>query len=228
MHPHCEALKTVLEAGQSSMSRDGSVFVYNPNTVREQFAGLVIQEGLPFNNFDNTIMKRVFQNHLQPKFIHLLIESIMVDLECFDDGFATKAKERFTVYFQGKGINVSHSIPNGPGYAKCSSYFGSFQIRFFNKWTGVINPKKKTNTSFFGDVYVSKGSLGSTRSNSKTHQVLNTPWTLKKMSWKQRCKIMKQYHFSMKRALDEAATEAMSNGSDFGGEDVDLTLSESD
>ncbi|GKB45391.1 zinc finger BED domain-containing protein RICESLEEPER 2 [Tanacetum coccineum] len=107
MHPHCEALKTVLEAGQSSMSRDGSVFVYNPNTVREQFAGLVIQEGLPFNNFDNTIMKRVFQNHLQPKFIHLLIESIMVDLECFDDGFATKAKERFTGYFQGNTMTNS-------------------------------------------------------------------------------------------------------------------------
>ncbi|GKF60562.1 hypothetical protein Tco_0177348, partial [Tanacetum coccineum] len=28
--------------------------------------------------------------------------------------------------------------------------------------------------------------------------------------------------------LDEAASEAMSNGSGFGGEDVDLTLSESD
>ncbi|GJW67422.1 zinc finger BED domain-containing protein RICESLEEPER 2-like protein [Tanacetum coccineum] len=68
LHPHCEALKTVPEAGQSSMSRDGSVFVYNPDAVREQFAGLVIQEGLPFNHFDNTRMTRVFQNHLQPKY----------------------------------------------------------------------------------------------------------------------------------------------------------------
>ncbi|GKD66352.1 zinc finger BED domain-containing protein RICESLEEPER 3, partial [Tanacetum coccineum] len=71
LHPHCEALKTVQELGQSSMSRDGSVFVYNPDAVREQFAGLVIQEGLPFNHFDNTRMTKVFQNHLQPKYTHI-------------------------------------------------------------------------------------------------------------------------------------------------------------
>nr|GEY71248.1 hypothetical protein [Tanacetum cinerariifolium] len=70
-HPHCEALKTVPAPGQSSMSRNGSVFVYNPDAVREQFAGLVIQESLPFNHFDNTRMARVFQNHLQPKYTHV-------------------------------------------------------------------------------------------------------------------------------------------------------------
>ncbi|GKD37676.1 hypothetical protein Tco_1257883 [Tanacetum coccineum] len=37
-HPHCEALKRVVESGQSSMSRDGSIFVYNPDVLREQFA----------------------------------------------------------------------------------------------------------------------------------------------------------------------------------------------
>nr|GEY38139.1 reverse transcriptase domain, reverse transcriptase zinc-binding domain protein [Tanacetum cinerariifolium] len=63
--PHCEALKSISEARQSSMSRDESVFLYNSDAVREQFAGLVIQEGLPFNHFDNTRMTRVFQNHLQ-------------------------------------------------------------------------------------------------------------------------------------------------------------------
>ncbi|GKB13782.1 hypothetical protein Tco_0847705 [Tanacetum coccineum] len=68
--PYCEALKTVPEAGQSSMARDGSLFVYNPDVVREQFAGLMIQEGLTFNHFDNTRMTRVFQNHLQPKYNH--------------------------------------------------------------------------------------------------------------------------------------------------------------
>ncbi|GJY33220.1 zinc finger BED domain-containing protein RICESLEEPER 2-like protein [Tanacetum coccineum] len=35
-HPHCEALKTVPEAGQSSMSRDGSVFVFNPDYLPKQ------------------------------------------------------------------------------------------------------------------------------------------------------------------------------------------------
>ncbi|GJW58099.1 zinc finger BED domain-containing protein RICESLEEPER 2-like protein [Tanacetum coccineum] len=70
-HPHCEALKRVSESGQSSMSRDGSIFVYNPDVLREQFAGLVIQRGLPFNHFDEEQTTRVFQKHLQPKYNHV-------------------------------------------------------------------------------------------------------------------------------------------------------------
>nr|GEX25031.1 reverse transcriptase domain-containing protein [Tanacetum cinerariifolium] len=48
-HPHCEALKRVSKSGQWSMSRDGSIFVYNPDVLREQFAGLVIQRGKGIN-----------------------------------------------------------------------------------------------------------------------------------------------------------------------------------
>nr|GEV01604.1 zinc finger BED domain-containing protein RICESLEEPER 2-like [Tanacetum cinerariifolium] len=70
-HSHCEALKRAAELGQSSMSRDGSIFVYNPNVIREQFAGLVIQRGLPFNLFDDEQTTRVFQKHLQPKYNHV-------------------------------------------------------------------------------------------------------------------------------------------------------------
>ncbi|GKA61172.1 zinc finger BED domain-containing protein RICESLEEPER 2-like protein [Tanacetum coccineum] len=43
--------------------------------------------------------------------VECLIESISTDLEFFDDGFATKAKERFNDSFQG--INLSRSIPHG-------------------------------------------------------------------------------------------------------------------
>nr|GEY97967.1 zinc finger BED domain-containing protein RICESLEEPER 2-like [Tanacetum cinerariifolium] len=70
-HPHCEALKTVPEPRQSSMGRDGSVFVYNPDYLRKQFAGLVIQRGLPFNHFDHEQTTRVFQNTMQPKYNHV-------------------------------------------------------------------------------------------------------------------------------------------------------------
>nr|GEW55963.1 zinc finger BED domain-containing protein RICESLEEPER 2 [Tanacetum cinerariifolium] len=42
-HPHCEALKRVAKSEKSSMSRDMSIFVYNSDVLREQFAGLVIQ-----------------------------------------------------------------------------------------------------------------------------------------------------------------------------------------
>ncbi|GJT37043.1 zinc finger BED domain-containing protein RICESLEEPER 2 [Tanacetum coccineum] len=60
-HPHCEALKTVPEAGQSSMARDGSVFVFNSDVLREQFAGLVIQQGLLFDHLDNSQTTRAKQ-----------------------------------------------------------------------------------------------------------------------------------------------------------------------
>nr|GEX09928.1 hypothetical protein [Tanacetum cinerariifolium] len=38
LHPHCEALKRAVEPGQSSMSQDRSIFVYNSDVLREQFA----------------------------------------------------------------------------------------------------------------------------------------------------------------------------------------------
>ncbi|GJV57883.1 zinc finger BED domain-containing protein RICESLEEPER 2-like protein [Tanacetum coccineum] len=71
IHPHCEALKTVPELSQSSMGRDGSVFVFNMDYLREQFAGLVIQRGLPFNHFDHEQTTRVFQNTIQTKYNHV-------------------------------------------------------------------------------------------------------------------------------------------------------------
>ncbi|GJV69440.1 hypothetical protein Tco_1484949 [Tanacetum coccineum] len=65
-HPHCEVLKAQQnqnpEAGQTSMGRDGQIFMYNPDYLREQFAGLVIQRGLPFNHFDYESDNEVFQN----------------------------------------------------------------------------------------------------------------------------------------------------------------------
>nr|GEY11686.1 zinc finger BED domain-containing protein RICESLEEPER 2-like [Tanacetum cinerariifolium] len=70
IHPHCEALKTVPEPIRSSIGRDGSVFVFNPDYLREQLAGLVIQRGLPFNYFDHEQTTRVFLNTMQPKYNH--------------------------------------------------------------------------------------------------------------------------------------------------------------
>ncbi|GKB87824.1 zinc finger BED domain-containing protein RICESLEEPER 3 [Tanacetum coccineum] len=75
-HPHCEALKRVAKSGQSSMSRDVSIFMYNQDVLREQFTGLVIQRGLPFNHFDDEQTTRVFQKHLQPKYNHKAKETM--------------------------------------------------------------------------------------------------------------------------------------------------------
>nr|GEZ28299.1 hypothetical protein [Tanacetum cinerariifolium] len=56
IHPHCEVLKAQKnqnsEAGQTSMARDGSVFRYDPDYLREQFAGLGRMCGSDFNIMD--------------------------------------------------------------------------------------------------------------------------------------------------------------------------------
>nr|GEZ78469.1 zinc finger BED domain-containing protein RICESLEEPER 2-like [Tanacetum cinerariifolium] len=54
-----------------SMARDGSVFKYDPDYLREQFAGLVIQRALPFNHFDHEQTTRVFQNTMLPTYTHV-------------------------------------------------------------------------------------------------------------------------------------------------------------
>ncbi|GJX15972.1 zinc finger BED domain-containing protein RICESLEEPER 2-like protein [Tanacetum coccineum] len=59
------------EPSQPSMGRDGSVFVYNPDYLCEQFAGLVISRGLPFNHFDHEETTTVFQNTMQPRYNHV-------------------------------------------------------------------------------------------------------------------------------------------------------------
>nr|GEX06351.1 zinc finger BED domain-containing protein RICESLEEPER 2-like [Tanacetum cinerariifolium] len=61
------------------MSREWSIFVYNPDVLREQFANLVIQRGLPFNHFDDEQTTGVFQKHLQPKYNHVSRTTIKRD-----------------------------------------------------------------------------------------------------------------------------------------------------
>nr|GEU96459.1 zinc finger BED domain-containing protein RICESLEEPER 2 [Tanacetum cinerariifolium] len=53
------------------MARDRSVFRYDPDYLREQFTGLVIQRALPFNHFDHEQTTRVFQNTMQPRYTHV-------------------------------------------------------------------------------------------------------------------------------------------------------------
>ncbi|GJZ82461.1 hypothetical protein Tco_0647634 [Tanacetum coccineum] len=74
-HPHCEVLKAQQnqnpEAGQTSMGRMANFHFKVPDYLREQFAGLVIQRGLPFNHFDHEQTTRVFQNTMQPRYTHV-------------------------------------------------------------------------------------------------------------------------------------------------------------
>nr|GEV76768.1 zinc finger BED domain-containing protein RICESLEEPER 2-like [Tanacetum cinerariifolium] len=59
------------KAGQTSMARDGSVFRYDLDYLREQFMGLVIQRALPFNHFDHEQTMREFQNTMQPRYTNV-------------------------------------------------------------------------------------------------------------------------------------------------------------
>jgi hypothetical protein len=65
---HCASLATVPEEGQTSMARDGTIFSYSEERVREQFASFVIQDALPFNHFDNPRLTKVIQDTLQPRY----------------------------------------------------------------------------------------------------------------------------------------------------------------
>nr|GEV60135.1 hypothetical protein [Tanacetum cinerariifolium] len=44
---------------------------YDPDYLRKQFAGLVIQRALPFNHFDHEQTTRVFQKTMQPRYTHV-------------------------------------------------------------------------------------------------------------------------------------------------------------
>nr|GEV20747.1 zinc finger BED domain-containing protein RICESLEEPER 2 [Tanacetum cinerariifolium] len=137
-HPHCEALKRVLKSRQLSMSRDGSIFVYNSYVLREQFAGLVIQRGLPFNHFDDEQTMRVFQKHLQPKYmVELLIESISTDLEFFDDSYATKAKKWFNNSL--KGLYNTYYAKYGNPTTESSSWASLSRASGENQMSRLLN-----------------------------------------------------------------------------------------
>ncbi|GJZ98857.1 zinc finger BED domain-containing protein RICESLEEPER 2-like protein [Tanacetum coccineum] len=99
-HPHCEVLKAQQnqnpEAGQTSMGRDGQIFMYNPDYLREQFAGLVIQRGLPFNHFDHEQTTRVFQNTLQPRYTHVIVSTSQTEaMKLLVDGYTSRQIDGF-------------------------------------------------------------------------------------------------------------------------------------
>nr|GEY24517.1 zinc finger BED domain-containing protein RICESLEEPER 2 [Tanacetum cinerariifolium] len=175
MHPHCEALKTVSKAVQSSISRDGSVFVYNPDAVREQFAGLAIQEGLPFNHFDNTRMTRVFQEGLSSIFGPMSLQVLMCWV--FESG-------------QVLSIRRTRLTPTSLEMCMCLNDHLDAQDRIQN------TSSLEHSLDFEEDIL-----------EEEVQDNEAIPLSDEEI------------------ALDEATSEAMSSS---GGEDVDLTLSESD
>nr|GEX10410.1 hypothetical protein [Tanacetum cinerariifolium] len=151
-HPHCEELKRAAEPGKSSMSRDGSIFVYDPDVLHEQFAGLVIQRGLPFNHFDDEQTTRVFQKHLQQKYNHIFFMTTKLSEYKLEGGiFATMVKpmkEKLKKHFERIPLIITCAAALNP----CFNVHGvEFLIESIS-----------TDLEFFDDSYASKVKNGST------------------------------------------------------------------
>nr|GEW45417.1 zinc finger BED domain-containing protein RICESLEEPER 2 [Tanacetum cinerariifolium] len=69
--PYFPVLKVIPDGGQSSMSREGGLFVYEEDRARKQFARFVIQQGFPFNHSDNPRLTNIIQKCLQPRYTHV-------------------------------------------------------------------------------------------------------------------------------------------------------------
>nr|GEW35587.1 transposase [Tanacetum cinerariifolium] len=125
IHPHCEVIKAQKnqnpEVGQTSMARDGSVFRYDPDYLREQFAGLVIQRALSFNHFDHEQTTWVFQNTMQPRYTHVSRSTLKRDAM----RLSLAAKQKIIDSFGNLNACVNlttdvWSAPHGvPGFYMC-------------------------------------------------------------------------------------------------------------
>ncbi|GJR45924.1 zinc finger BED domain-containing protein DAYSLEEPER [Tanacetum coccineum] len=68
--PYCPVRKIVPDAGQSSMSREGGLFAYEADRVRQQFASL-LSRSLGRSTFRNPRLTNVIQKCLQPRYTHV-------------------------------------------------------------------------------------------------------------------------------------------------------------
>ncbi|GJZ45587.1 probable sodium-coupled neutral amino acid transporter 6 [Tanacetum coccineum] len=136
------------EAGQTSMGRDGQIFMYNPDYLREQFAGLVIQRGLPFNHFDHEQTTRVFQNTMQPRYTHVPIINQMKESfkQMLKDVFKSGDKIRKRYIRICRDADKPCYSPNWDVDTRWNSTFEMFE-------SGL---KQKTTLAYFHDILVNK------------------------------------------------------------------------
>ncbi|KAI3761006.1 hypothetical protein L1987_51411 [Smallanthus sonchifolius] len=81
MEKSCPSLKGIPSEGQASMTSEGGIWNFDPNIVRDRMTRLVIQEGLPFNHFDNPRLTRMIQETLQPRYnqkLNLALDGALV------------------------------------------------------------------------------------------------------------------------------------------------------
>ncbi|KAJ0828363.1 putative transcription factor/ chromatin remodeling BED-type(Zn) family [Helianthus annuus] len=65
---YCKLLRNDPNQGQPPLSSDGKIWHYDVESVRGGFGNFVIQQGLPFQFFDNQRLTRLIQRVLQPRY----------------------------------------------------------------------------------------------------------------------------------------------------------------
>ncbi|GJY65201.1 zinc finger BED domain-containing protein RICESLEEPER 2 [Tanacetum coccineum] len=208
--------------------------------------------------------------------VDFLIESITIDLECFDDGFATKAKERFNGYFQGlyNTYYLKYGNPTTQSTHSSTQSGGNLMVNLFHRLKD--QSKKRAKNDHLGSSEYERYLLSEFLSHlwpdefadfesafSTSGRVLSIKRARLTPASLEMCMYLKDHLDAQDRiqntsslehslafeenileeevqdneaiplsdeeiGLDEAASEAMSNRSSSGGENVDLTLSESE
>ncbi|GJZ51729.1 putative AC transposase [Tanacetum coccineum] len=156
-HPHCEAKKAQQnqnpEAGQMSMAQDGSVFRYDPDYLREQFTGLVIQQALSFNHFDHEQTTMVFQNTMQPRYAHVSLSTLKRDAM----KLWLAAKQEIIASFGNINacVNLTTDVWSAP-HGVPDSYMSALNPCFNVNGVDFLIESISTDLEFFDDSFASK------------------------------------------------------------------------
>ncbi|GJX94010.1 zinc finger BED domain-containing protein RICESLEEPER 2 [Tanacetum coccineum] len=163
--------------------------------------------------------------------VELLIESISTDLECFDDGFASKAKELFNQSFQGLyntyylkyGDSTTQSMSGG-GDSSSRMHSVASESAFSTSGQVLSIRRARLTLASLEMCMCLKDHLDATDRIQHTLNLENY-LDFKEEIWEEEVQDNEAIALSEEEiTLDEAASNARSNGSSFGGEDVDLIL----
>ncbi|GJX49243.1 zinc finger BED domain-containing protein RICESLEEPER 2, partial [Tanacetum coccineum] len=185
--------------------------------------------------------------------VELLIESISTDLECFDDGFASKAKQWFTDCLEGNPMTslLNKLKEKSNKQERNDRLMSSEYERYVNKdFISHLEPHEFAATSVaFESDFSTSGRVLSIRRTRLTPASLEMCMCLKDhLDATERIQHTSNLEnalnfeedildeevqeneatslFDEEIALDEAASEARSNGSSYRGEEFDMTLSD--
>jgi len=112
MNKYCKALKGDGSPDQSTMGGDGAIFNYDFNMVQDRMAKFVIQEGLPFDHFDNPRLTKLIRDTLQPRYKH--VSRTTLRRKCLK--MWKQAKEDLIVFFENlqTGVNLTTDVWSAP------------------------------------------------------------------------------------------------------------------